>query len=215
MKIHHETLCIDSKGNISDRLDLDECVSIDVAKFDDFSKNRKQRRSVQSVLVRELLNASLYSDSKRGVDTSWTLNKLENGKPFLNGKNAPSISISHSGDWCACAVAKASVVGVDIETIKSRNWDAYCKDIFHPEESKWVLAVVGFERDARALICWCRKEAIVKALGVGLSVPLSEIGFSSEGNLIKFPKELGDPFGWRFFSRVIVGQVVVAAAWKS
>jgi hypothetical protein len=88
MKIHHETLCIDSKGNISDRLDLDECVSIDVAKFDDFSKNRKQRRSVQSVLVRELLNASLYSDSKRGVDTSWTLNKLENGKPFLNGKNA-------------------------------------------------------------------------------------------------------------------------------
>ena len=88
-----------------------------------------------------------------------------------------------------------------METIKPINWDAYCRGIFHPEESKWLLAVVGFERDARALICWCRKEAIVKDLGIGLSVPLSEIGFSSEGNLIKFPKELGDQFGWRFFTQ--------------
>ena len=85
-----------------------------------------------------------------------------------------------------------------METIKPINWDAYCRGIFHPEESKWLLAVVGFERDARALICWCRKEAIVKDLGIGLSVPLSEIGFSSEGNLIKFPTELGDQFGGDF-----------------
>jgi phosphopantetheinyl transferase len=42
-----------------------------------------------------------------------------------------SISISHSGAWRACAVAKASHVGVDVETIKPRNWDAYCREIFH------------------------------------------------------------------------------------
>lgn len=214
MKIYHETLCIDSKGNISDKYDLDECVSIDIAQFDHFSENRRQRRTAQSLLVRELLDASLHNIFKQGIDNSWTLNKFETGKPFLNGNNAPSISISHSGNWCACAVTKALLVGVDIEAIKPRNWDEYCRDVFHPEEAKWVLDVVGFERDVRGLICWCRKEAVVKALGIGLSVPLSEIVFSPEGNLIGFPKELGEPLGWRFFSRVILDKVVVAVAWK-
>ena len=51
-------------------------------------------------------------------------------QPHKISISTSSISISHSGDWCACAVAKASVVGVDVETIKPRNWDANCKDIF-------------------------------------------------------------------------------------
>jgi 4'-phosphopantetheinyl transferase len=215
MKTHHETLFFDQKGNISDIFDLDGYVSIDVAQFDCVSESRRERRVAQSISARQLLDGSLHSIYKQGIDSSWTLNKLENGKPFLNGRNAPSISISHSRDWCACAVTNASFVGVDVEVIKPRSWDAYCIDVFHPEETKWVLAVGGGERDIRALICWCRKEAILKALGIGLSAPLSEIGFSSEGNIIEFPKYLGDPFGWGFFSHVILGEVVVAAAWKN
>ena len=215
MKIQYETLFLNSKGNISDKFDLDKDVLIDVAQFDHFSHDRRQRRSFQSISVRKLLDASLHNIFKQGVDSSWTLNKLESGKPFLNGKNAPSISISHSADWCACAVTKALFVGVDIEAIRPRSWDEYCIDVFHQEESKWVLDAIGFERDVRGLLCWCRKEAIVKALGIGLTVSLSEIAFCPEGNLIVFPKALGDPCRWKFFSNVFFGEIVVAVAWKN
>lgn len=214
MKIHHETFCVGPNGDMPDRIDFNEYVSIDVAQFNYFYESRAQRRVNQSLLVRALLDDSLILFRKY-IDSTWILSKLENGKPFLDGKNAPSISISHSDDWCVCAVSNALHVGVDIEVIKTRNWEAYCKDVFHPEEAKWVLDVVGYERDVRGLICWCRKEAVVKALGVGLSVPLSEIGFSSEGSLIELPKELGNSFGWNFFTRVILGKAVVAAAWKN
>ncbi len=214
MKLQQKTFHIDSKGNISDRLDVHEATRIDVAQFDHFSSNRKQRRNSQSLAARELLESSLQRYFPQSLGSSWAFNKSEAGKPFLSGKDVPSISISHSGDWCACAISTASFVGIDVEVIQHRDWESYCKLVFHPEEAQWILAASGRERDIRGLICWCRKEAMVKALGLGLSDSLSKIGFSSEGELIALPIELGEALDWGIFTTIHSESLVVAVAWR-
>ena len=162
-----------------------------------------------------MLNTSLKEHFQQSVDGSWSLNKSEAGKPFLSGKDAPSISISHSGDWCASAISTASFVGIDVEVIRSRDWESYCEFAFHPQEAQWILAASGRERDIRGLICWCRKEAVVKASGINLFDSLSKIAFSVEGELIALPKELGEPLDWKFFTKVHSESLVVAVAWKA
>jgi len=64
------------------------------------------------------------------------------------------------------------------------------------------------------LVCWCRKEAIVKASGISLLESLSKIVFSADGELIALPKELGDPLHWKFFTNVYADSLVIVVAWK-
>ena len=81
----------------------------------------------------------------------------ENGKPTLD---FCFFSISHSGDFAACAVAE-SPVGVDIEGIKGfKQRDKYM--LFSERESQYVN-----ERDCenRFYTLWTRKEAYIKAKG--------------------------------------------------
>lgn len=215
MKIQQKTFHIDSKGNISNSFGMHATTTIDIAKFDFSSSDRKQRRDFQSLAARELLDSALKKYFPLSIDGSWAFNKSETGKPFLSGKDAPSISISHSGDWCACTISKASFVGIDIEVIKHRDWESYCKYAFHPEEAQWILAASDRERDIRGLICWCRKEAFVKALGLSLSDSLLEIGFSSEGALIKCPEEFGELLDWKILIEIVADDVVVAVAWRN
>jgi 4'-phosphopantetheinyl transferase len=215
MKIQQKNFHMDFKDNLSNSFRIDEATIVDIAKFNCTSIDRKQRRDFQSLAARELLDSSLQKHFPQSIDGAWSLNKSETGKPFLSGKDAPSISISHSGTWCACAISKASFVGIDIEVIKHRDWESYSKYAFHPEEAQWILAASDRERDIRGLICWCRKEAVVKALGLSLSDSLSEIGFSSEGVLIEFPEKFGEPLDWKFLIEIISDDVVVAVAWKN
>jgi 4'-phosphopantetheinyl transferase len=215
MKIQHETYHIDLHGYALNSFGTEEATNIDIAKYNFFSNDRKQRREFQSLAARELLDGSLQKYFQQSRDGSWSLNKSETGKPYLSGKDMPSISISHSGDWCACAISKAAFIGIDVEVIKHRDWESYCKYAFHSEEAQWILAASDRERDIRGLICWCRKEAVVKALGLSLSDYLTEIGFSFEGVLIELPEAFGDPWDWKFLVEIISDDVVVAVAWKN
>jgi phosphopantetheinyl transferase len=189
-------------------------ITVEVTQLDLLAVSRKERRKVQSLTARNLLSSALVRLYGKNKSESWPLVKSLNGKPFLRGNDTPSISIAHSDNWVACAIAPSASIGIDIEAIKSRNWDAYCQDVFHPLEASWVLGGFGNERNIRGLTCWCRKEAIVKALGVGMIVPPSSIGFSPEGVLVAFPQELGSPSGWLTHSTVIQNQAVFVAAWK-
>ena len=213
-KIRQETFYIDSNGRLSNSVDIEDVTIVDVAEFNHFSSNRKQRRNSQSLAARELLNASLKKYFPECIDGSCSLIKSDAGKPFLSGKDVPSISISHSGHWCASAIKSTLLVGIDIEVIQSRDWESYCNFAFHPKEAQWILAASDRERDVRGLICWCRKEALVKASGISLLASLSTIAFTAEGELIELPKELGEPLSWKFFTKVHSESLVVAVAWK-
>lgn len=89
------------------------------------------------------------------------------GKPYLD--SGPCFSLSHSGRYAVCAVAEHEV-GVDIEKTRSHS-PKLAERFFTPSES---LRIAQSETPDE-LFCeyWVIKESYLKAVGTGLSVPLS------------------------------------------
>jgi 4'-phosphopantetheinyl transferase len=94
-----------------------------------------------------------------------------NGKPECVA--GPAISLSHSGDLVACAVASSADVsiGVDVEATQPRDLDEIAQRFFTPAEAQWV----GADTDTRFRMLWVLKEAYLKVLGVGLSGGLDSL----------------------------------------
>lgn len=104
------------------------------------------------------------------------------GKPFLiKEQNLLSIefNLSHSGDIILFAFTRECPIGVDIERIRPKlNYLDIAKRFFSKDE---VVALTNFsehEQLAAFFHCWSRKEAIIKALGKGLSHHLNSFTVS-------------------------------------
>ena len=99
------------------------------------------------------------------------------GKPMLmpaDGK-APSFSVSHSGDWLLIAITAPSVpVGIDLEMHRPLvEWADLAQRYFHPDEFSELAALSPSGQLPAFFDVWTRKEAVAKALGLGLSLDLS------------------------------------------
>ena len=98
------------------------------------------------------------------------------GKPYLDTiATDVRFNVSHSGDVALLAVARGRQLGVDVEEIRaSADLDAIARAQFSPCEQS-DLRRAGTSDEAKVLAffaCWSRKEAVIKAIGLGLSFPL-------------------------------------------
>jgi 4'-phosphopantetheinyl transferase len=89
----------------------------------------------------------------------------QHGKPRL-ASEGPDFSLSHSHDRVVLAIADAGLVGVDVEDA-GHDVDELAPLILHPDEP-----VV---RGRELLRVWVRKEAVLKATGHGLALPMTSI----------------------------------------
>lgn len=100
------------------------------------------------------------------------------GRPRLRSPStAPlELSVSHSGDRVGVAVAYGTRVGIDVEAIRS---DLPIQAIAPSVLSAHELDVLGSHppeaQTRRLLEFWTRKEALLKALGVGLRLSPASI----------------------------------------
>lgn len=79
-------------------------------------------------------------------------------------------SLSHSGGWAAMAVTAAGPVGVDMEPIDRRAvMPEIAERLCHPSEFAALAGLASSERAAALLELWVRKEALLKAAGVGMA----------------------------------------------
>lgn len=93
------------------------------------------------------------------------------GKPFLPG--GPSFNQSHSEERIMIAVATEGRLGIDIEeTREVRHMLALADKNFAADESARLRSAPIPERRVLFFRLWTRKEAFLKALGVGLTHPL-------------------------------------------
>jgi len=98
----------------------------------------------------------------------------KNGKPSLK-HNGWHFSISHCDDVALFAFSKASAIGVDVEAIRPiREADTIAAQFFSPREKETYSALAPHDKALGFLQCWTRKEALVKAIGEGLSMPLDQ-----------------------------------------
>ena len=105
------------------------------------------------------------------------------GKPYLRSTENPErlqFNVSHSGELALMAFCAGEELGVDLELVREMDDAAdIARRFFCPSEvDRWMslpeeLRLRGFFN------CWTRKEAYVKAVGGGLSIPLDgfEVSF--------------------------------------
>ncbi len=93
------------------------------------------------------------------------------GRPILcvDGDAMPlHVSLSHSGDWLALALADAPV-GVDVELPqRERDWNALARFVFSPDERQRVHDADDAARAEVFHALWTLKEAHGKRSGAGL-----------------------------------------------
>ena len=99
------------------------------------------------------------------------------GKPALANPEIPALrfSYTHSADLALLAVACDRELGVDVEHHRPRA-DALglARRWFAAKESAALAALPEAAQSDAFYTIWTRKEAFVKALGLGLSFPLDE-----------------------------------------
>lgn len=104
------------------------------------------------------------------------------GKPAL-ASGELQFNLSHSGTQALLAVAPARApVGIDIESLHDHKVDvATLFDLTcHDSEKAALLALSGEAQRHAFFALWTRKEAYLKALGIGLQADLREVTFSQQ-----------------------------------
>ncbi len=116
------------------------------------------------------------------------------GKPTLAFDTDIQFNLSHSGNLALIAITRGRAVGVDVESIRD-NFDplALAMRFFSAPEIEDLRACDPATRTAQFFTLWTRKEAFIKAVGHGLSLPLSSFDISeTHGDRVRVLESRGD-----------------------
>ena len=94
---------------------------------------------------------------------------------------ALTFNLSHTSGLVACAVADRRLIGVDVEPVGRPGIEDVVACHFSPAERDHLAACTPNERTARFSELWTLKESYLKAIGAGLSHPLTTFRFAFEG----------------------------------
>jgi len=92
------------------------------------------------------------------------------GRPFLDGEM--DLNISHSGDYAVCAISPAGRVGIDIEKVRSIDVADFQRQM---TSDQWEAILASEDRVETFFRLWTQKEAVTKADGRGIAIPLETI----------------------------------------
>lgn len=141
------------------------------------------------------------------------------GKPQLSG-GSPALwfNLSHSGGQAVLAVSPDFELGVDIEQRREIR-DDLAGRYFAPGENAALANLHPLEREEAFFRCWTRKEAFIKAIGAGMSLPLASFEVSLENapetTLLHWDADPSAVKKWRFFSFSLGPDIVGAVALDS
>ena len=127
----------------------------------------------------------------------------ERGKPLpvavANGE-VLHFSISHSAGVGLVGICGEGPIGIDLEEVRPMDeFDAVLRRFFHRREIEGIDQLAGPEQTDAFYRCWARKEAILKAVGLGLDAPLHRLSVgwtAADCNVHEMHEEIGPPAGW-------------------
>jgi 4'-phosphopantetheinyl transferase len=122
------------------------------------------------------------------------------GKPTLadTGIGPVHFNVSRSGDCCLIAVTAIGPVGVDVERVAAfPELEAIVRSRFDAGESAAILRLRGDRRLRAFYNCWTRKEAYLKATGMGLTTGLDAVAVTvddAQASILSLDDD--DPDAW-------------------
>lgn len=158
-----------------------------------FEKDRKHF-AVARGFLRSLLGRYLDADPKQ-----LQFNYGEYGKPSLPGAGRLRFNVSHSHGLALYALTEGRDIGVDVEYVRADfTSDEIARRFFSPFEVESLCGLPAEERVASFFRCWTRKEAYIKATGLGLSQPLDgfDVTLRPGERAALLRTEAGSPENW-------------------
>jgi 4'-phosphopantetheinyl transferase len=127
-------------------------------------------RFVLATALLRLAAGAWLNESPAGVTVDRTCEHcLEpHGRPRLPGTGLHA-SISHASEYVAVVLSDVAPVGVDIERIGRVAYAPLVDAVCSASERRLVT------NDADFYAYWTRKESVLKATGVGLSLPMTDV----------------------------------------
>ena len=165
-------------------------------------EERRREFVVSHGLLRRELGRALRCDPRR-----LRLVSAAHGKP----SPAPDwprpdvvFNISHTRGQVLVAIGTWNGIGVDIE--HHRHLAAWCRlarRFFSPAERRALAALPVERQRAGFFACWCRKEALVKAHGDGVSVGLASFDVNvdpgAQAQVLALRGDRWPPLPWSLF----------------
>jgi len=162
--------CTDIVNELQNYLSVEEQLGIEKLKFDaDRHRSLIARGGLRDILARYL----------QKTPRNLCFHYNEHGKPYLECQSL-HFNVSHSRDCILYAISRSAPVGIDVEYCeKDIDCVSIAKQFFQQNEYVRLLELSEKDRVLEFYRCWTRKEAILKAMGTGLSFPLnsSEVGW--------------------------------------
>lgn len=148
------------------------------ARADRFHFERDRRRFIIARgSLRTILGQYLEKDPARLI-----LTYSRYGKPLLAGEPDPTdlcFNLSHANELALIGVAYRRRIGVDIEFNRPEFASRRIAERFFSRQEFDVLRSLPADQQAEAFFnCWTRKEAYIKAIGEGMSMPLDQFNVS-------------------------------------
>ncbi|WP_052351663.1 4'-phosphopantetheinyl transferase family protein [Deinococcus pimensis] len=156
-------------------------------------------------LVRRLLAAELGLPA-----ADVPLARLPGGRPVLTGAHAAlGLSVTHTTRLVAVALARGHDVGVDAEErAEVPGATSVARRFFHPHEHRAFLALPAHERADAFTRVWTRREAVLKALGVGLAAQRERVEVYVDARTHDWLVHAdGTAAGWRTVDLTLDGHV--------
>lgn len=156
------------------------------------NERARERAAVADLLARWALGEFLHVDSRE-----LHLARDSRGRPFLPGAARTHLSLTHSGEWAACAVGRAPL-GIDVEREIPLEIDAMAR-ILSPEEARDLSQRPRSERLRRFYELWTLKESYVKAVGLGWKIPPDSftISIGPDGGIAVHGQNARRGYHWR------------------
>lgn len=141
------------------------------------------------------------------------------GKPVLGEGLAPllSFNLSHSGDWALLGFASGATVGVDLEAqLPFRDILGVAARVLAVDEVASLRQLPPDRLESAFFRAWVRKEALLKARGVGIWTSPSQfaagLGRSESGPDVTVVRDTSSPRSWAVQNvEAPVGYVAAAA----
>ncbi|USG63124.1 4'-phosphopantetheinyl transferase superfamily protein [Sneathiella marina] len=132
---------------------------------------------VQQGVLRDILSRYLNCTA---AEVEFT--RLAYGKPGLASSGHPqgnlAFNLSHTKGQLVASVTLDTEIGVDIEFHNRRtDWKGISDSYFTTEENDWLLNLPEEQGFTAFYDIWTMKEAVMKADGRGLNLPIEEISF--------------------------------------